>query len=230
MKAVPPAGITLPQFTAAFVPFGIFAVSALLWPETTQALDLERTKATIWATSILLIPALVLYPFRMASAPVANLAHLYWTFAYLLFLIHAYWAVFVIFDGIVDTFKQMGAATAGANFLLVLWVGHRRGPPLDRAQRHFTHGAIPMGHARLRLSRVRYHLDRVTRRACTHAWLRVHRGGCARARGPFLGPSPAGRKLCLDRIRGGRRAVASTGRGDVMNDQTTRHTPVSRIS
>jgi hypothetical protein len=123
MKTLPPAGITLPQFTAASVPFGIFAVSTLLWPETTQALDLERTKATIWATSILLIPALVLYPFRTLSARIANFAYLCWTFAYLLFLLHAYWAVFVIFDGIADTFKQMGAAIAGVNFLLVLWWG-----------------------------------------------------------------------------------------------------------
>ncbi len=123
MKATPPADITLPQFTAAFVPFGILALFALLWPETTQALDLGRTKATIWATSILLTIALVLYPFRTASAWVANLAHLYWTFAYFVFLLHAYWAVFVIFDGIADTFRQMGTLIAGVNFLLVIWWG-----------------------------------------------------------------------------------------------------------
>lgn len=124
MKAVPPAGITLPQFTAAFVPFGIFAVFALIWPETTtQALDLGRTKATIWVTSILLIPALVLYPFRTVSQRIANLAHLYWTFAYLLFLLHAYWAVFVIFHGIADTFRQMGTAIASVNFVLLVWWG-----------------------------------------------------------------------------------------------------------
>src|SRR5207249_7247999 len=57
------------------------------------------------------------------SGRVANLAHLYWSFAYLLFLLHAYWAVFVIFHGIADTFKQMGFFIAGVNFLLVLWWG-----------------------------------------------------------------------------------------------------------
>jgi hypothetical protein len=123
MKASPPADITLPQFTAAFVAFGLLAVLALLWPEFTQALDLNRTKATIWATTLLLIPALVLYPFHTLSARIANLAHLFWTFAYLMFLLHAYWAVFVIFDGVADTFRQMGPLIASVNFLLLAWWG-----------------------------------------------------------------------------------------------------------
>ena len=123
MKASPPADITLPQFTAAFVAFGVLAVLALLWPEFTQALDLNRTKATIWATTLLLIPALVLYPFHTLSARIANLAHLFWTFAYLMFLLHAYWAVFVIFDGVADTFRQMGPLIASVNFLLLVWWG-----------------------------------------------------------------------------------------------------------
>jgi processive rubber oxygenase RoxA-like protein len=58
-----------------------------LWPETTHALDLNQTKAAIWAASILLIPALSLYPFEAASTRVSNLAHLYWSFAYLAFLL-----------------------------------------------------------------------------------------------------------------------------------------------
>jgi hypothetical protein len=123
MKASPPADITLPQFTAAFVAFGVLAVLALLWPELTQALDLNRTKATIWATTLLLIPALVLYPFHTLSTRIANLAHLFWTFAYLMFLLHAYWAVFVIFDGVADTFRQMGPLIASVNFLLLVWWG-----------------------------------------------------------------------------------------------------------
>lgn len=123
MKLVPPSGITLPQFTAVFVPFGVLAVFALMWPETTHALELNRTKATIWTTTILLMPALVLYQFQTVSARIANLAHLFWSFAYIMFLLHAYWAVFVIFDGVADTFTQMGRLIAGVNFLLVIWWG-----------------------------------------------------------------------------------------------------------
>lgn len=124
MRTTPPADITLPQFTAVFVAFGALTVFALLWPEAVQAeLALGRTKATIWTTSILLIPGLVLFPYRALSARIANLAHLFWTFAYLEFLVHAYWAIFIVFGGIADTFRQMGALIAGVNFLLVGWWG-----------------------------------------------------------------------------------------------------------
>lgn len=144
MKAIPPQEITLGQFTLVFVSWDLLAVGALMWPELTQSLDLNRTKATIWATSILLIPALTLYPFRSASTRIANLAHLYWTFAYLMFLLHAYWAIFVIFHGVRDTFAQMGIPIAGMNFLLLgwwgldvalLWTVPSYSPRMDRFQR-----------------------------------------------------------------------------------------------
>jgi len=138
MKPSAPTGITLLQFSAAFVPFGVLLTAALLWPETTQALDLDRTKATIWAASILLIPAFMLYPFENLSIRVSNLAHLYWSFAYLIFLVHAGWAVFIIFHGVADTFKQMGPLIAGMNFLLVIWWGIE--VLLLWTVRHLTHG------------------------------------------------------------------------------------------
>ena len=40
-----------------------------------------------------------------------------------MFLVHAWWAVFVIFHGVKDTFAQMGPLIAGANFLLLGWRG-----------------------------------------------------------------------------------------------------------
>jgi hypothetical protein len=122
MSSDRPTGITLPQFTTVFVPFGLLLAWALLAPELGPALDVGRTKLTIWATSLLLMPALVLYLFRSVGQGVANLAHLFWTFAYLAFLIHAWWATFIVFDGVADTFRQMGTLVAGGNFLLtILW-------------------------------------------------------------------------------------------------------------
>jgi hypothetical protein len=144
MRATPPEDITLPQFTLVFAPFGLLAIFALLWPELSpDGVYLGRTKATIWVTSIMLIPAFALYPFAALSQRVANLAHLFWTFAYLLFLIHAYWAVFIIFDGVRDTFRQMGMLIASVNFLLVflwgldvvlLWAGRSKSPAAARFQ------------------------------------------------------------------------------------------------
>lgn len=117
-----PVAITLAQFTIAFACFSAVVVWALLQPELGGALDLGRTKLTIWATTFLLMPALVLYLFRTVDQRIANLSFLFWTFAGLAFLLHAYWAVFIIFDGVADTFRQMGSLVASVNFLLVgLW-------------------------------------------------------------------------------------------------------------
>jgi hypothetical protein len=115
-----PQGITLAEFSSAFVVFGVLLVAALIWPEGTGALNLNRTKATIWATAVLLNVALIVYPFRSVSPALNNLAALFWTFAGLAFLTHAYWAVFIIFDGVIDTFRQMGLVIAGINFLLTI--------------------------------------------------------------------------------------------------------------
>jgi hypothetical protein len=122
MDPARPVGITLGQFTLAFVSFAAVLVWALLQPELGPALDLGRTKLTIWATTFLLTPALVLYLFCSADQRVANLAHLFWLFAWLAFLVHAYLAVFVIFDGVADTFQKMGIPISTVNFSLIgIW-------------------------------------------------------------------------------------------------------------
>lgn len=123
MTSDSPQGITLGQFTTVFVPFALLLAWSLLQPELGGDLELGRTKLTIWATTILLLPALVLYLFRDLGQGVANLAHLFWTAALIAFLVHAYWAIFIIFDGVADTFRQQGPMIAGGNFLLLgLWV------------------------------------------------------------------------------------------------------------
>jgi hypothetical protein len=116
-----PRQITLPQFSATFIPFGLLLAGALFWGETGNDLVLERVKATIWSTSILLNVALVIAPFRAMSPRMNNFAGLYWSFAWLIFLAHAYWAVFLYFGGIAETFAGMGARIAGPNFFLVAW-------------------------------------------------------------------------------------------------------------
>jgi hypothetical protein len=116
-----PRAVTLVQFSAAFIPFGALLAAALVWPETTDDLDLNRTIAAIWATTVLLDIALVIYPFRSVSQGVNNLASLFWTFAWILFLVHAYWAIFVIYHGVADTWNEMGPLIAGTNFFLTIW-------------------------------------------------------------------------------------------------------------
>lgn len=116
-------GIKLGQFTVVFVPMGLLIAWALIYPELGGDLELGRTKLTIWATTILLAPALVLHMFRSLGQAIANLSYLLWSAALVVFLLHAYWAIFIIFDGVADTFRQQGLLIAGSNFLLLaLWV------------------------------------------------------------------------------------------------------------
>lgn len=115
--------ISFNQFTNTYLPFALLIALALLVPETTQNLERYRTIFTIWATILLLIPALCLYLFSEASDAAYNYWHLFWTFSYLAFLFHFYWAVFVIFRGIHGTFMGQGNLIAGTNFLLTTWWG-----------------------------------------------------------------------------------------------------------
>jgi hypothetical protein len=116
-----PRQITLLEFSVTFVPFGLLLFGALVWAEMSTDLTLERIKASIWATSILLTVALTIAPFRSMSRTLNNLAGLYWSFTLLIFLVHAYWAIFRYFGGIAETFEGMGISIAGLNFLLTIW-------------------------------------------------------------------------------------------------------------
>jgi hypothetical protein len=115
--------INIAQFTCTYIPFALAVTIALLAPELTTNLNRYRTIYTIWATTVLLMPTLSLWIFS-ASGPIAfNCWHLLWTFTYGAFLLHFYWAVFVIFGGIPETFAGMGALIAGMNFFLTAWWG-----------------------------------------------------------------------------------------------------------
>lgn len=132
-----PRDVGLGEFSTAFLPMAALLLWALWTPEFGDDLDVGRTRLTIWATTILLVPALVLFPFRGLGQRVANLCYLFWTAAWVAFALHAYWAVFIVFDGVADTFRQQGRLIAGGNFLLLglwtldvalLWL-LRAGPP-----------------------------------------------------------------------------------------------------
>ena len=117
-----PTNVRLAEFTAAFLALGALLLWALWQPEFGGDLALGRTRLTIWAASILLAPALVFYLFRSLGRGTANLAALFWTAAWVAFAVHAWFAVFVIFDGVADTFAGQGRVIAGGNFLLLgLW-------------------------------------------------------------------------------------------------------------
>src|SRR5215472_13234692 len=103
--------------------FCVLISLVLLGSELTQDPDLYRTRWSIISTTILLIPSLCCYVFAYDSSIARSYWLCFWTFAYLSFLVHAVFAVFIIFHGVADTFKQQGAVLAGTNFLVLIWWG-----------------------------------------------------------------------------------------------------------
>jgi cholesterol oxidase len=113
--------ITLPQLAATFVPFGLLLVVALFAAEQTQNVSDHRMIYAIWLCIALLIPAMCLYALPQWRPGQRNYALLFWTFSYLAYLVHFYYAVWVHFGGIAGTFRGMAPFIAGTNFFLTAW-------------------------------------------------------------------------------------------------------------
>jgi len=114
--------ITLGQVTATFVPFGLLLVAALIGAEIALDLPFQRMIYSIWATMALMIPALCLYILPSRTQTSKNLWLLFWTFAYLAYLVHFYYAVMVHYHAsVTEVFAQQGVKIAGSNFLVTFW-------------------------------------------------------------------------------------------------------------
>jgi len=99
-------------------------VLALMWPETTLDLPFQRMIYSIWVTMALMIPALCLYILPSRTQARMNYWTLFWTFAFLAYLAHFYYAVMVHYHAsITEVFHQQGVKIAGSNFLVTFWWG-----------------------------------------------------------------------------------------------------------
>jgi|SRR5271156_784805 len=116
--------ITLGQFTTAFVPFGLLFTAALVGAETSLDLPHERMVYSVWATMPPMIVALCLFILPSRSQARKNVWLLFWTFAFLLYMVHFYYAVMVHYHAsISEVFHEQGAKIAGSNFLDTIWWG-----------------------------------------------------------------------------------------------------------
>jgi hypothetical protein len=84
-------------------------------------LALSRAILSIWLASLLLIPAICLYVLPGGSAAQRRYARLFWTFSYLAYMVHFWFAAFVIFGGVAGTFEHMRRPIAATNFFLTGW-------------------------------------------------------------------------------------------------------------
>jgi hypothetical protein len=76
--------------------------------QETQRLDLHRTFFTAWAALLLVTPALCAFLFRRSSASADRYSLAFWTVSLIAFLVHFYWAVFVMFG---NDWARIGQAT-----------------------------------------------------------------------------------------------------------------------
>jgi hypothetical protein len=116
--------ITLGQFAATFIPFGLLLVLALMGAENALDLPFQRMVYTIWVAMALVIPALCLYILPCRTHGRRNYWLLLWTFSYVAYLFHFYYAVIVHYHAsIPEVFQQQGIKIAGSNFLVTFWWG-----------------------------------------------------------------------------------------------------------
>ncbi len=179
MSHPPARGHALARLAITFVPSGLLLAAALLVPEIlnpggtpnlhwldhavgldepasrpvpagTPLLPLLRLIFSIWVSTLLMIPAVCLYILRGESAERARLAQLFWTFSYAAYLVHFYYAAFVVFGGVEGTFAHMRREIAAVNFfltgwwtldVLVAWLA-APGHPLARLERALAQGFI----------------------------------------------------------------------------------------
>ena len=128
--------ITLSQFTLTFVPFALLLSAAMMVPEAPQILDhhrafyniealvFYRTIYSIWLTMAFLIPAEVLFFLPGDSQRKRNYWLLCWTFGFLAFAVHFYYAIGVVFHGSLrEVYAKQGVIIATSNLLDFVWWG-----------------------------------------------------------------------------------------------------------
>ncbi len=114
--------ITLTDFAIAFVPFGILLGGALLAAEATLDLGFNRTVYTIWVTTALVTPSLSAFALPSASTRKRNTWLLFWTFSFLVYLIHVGYAVFSVYHASPREFLTgQGLFPAIINVIFTIW-------------------------------------------------------------------------------------------------------------
>jgi hypothetical protein len=146
-----PRQVGLTPVTNTFVPFGLLLAAALLAGETAPDAATARLTFSVWVTMALLAPAIALYLLPGGATRRESYRRLLWTFAYLAFLVHFYYAVFVHYGGSLrEVYHEQGPLIATSNLLVTGWWGldvvltwwHAESPKWVRVQRAAFHGLL----------------------------------------------------------------------------------------
>jgi hypothetical protein len=117
-------GPTLGQIAATFAPFALLLSAALLAPEAQNSVVLFRTKYTVWVSILFATPAYALYVRGIGFEGSATYQYwrLVWTFSFLGYATHFYYAFFVMYRSNVSAVLEQQTAMVGiSNFLFTAW-------------------------------------------------------------------------------------------------------------
>lgn len=114
--------ITLGQFTVSFVPFALLLPAALLGANMQMDVGLYRTIYTIWVTTLLVIPAFCAFTLPGDSPRKHNIWLLFWTFSWIVYIVHTLYAVFYFYQANFQAFVA-GQTVFGAitNVIFTIW-------------------------------------------------------------------------------------------------------------
>jgi hypothetical protein len=120
--ASPLRRISFDDFAIAFVPFGLLLSASLVAAEATLDLGLYRTVFTIWAATILVAPALCIFTLPGNSRRQDVLWLLFWTFSFVVYVVHLGYAVFSVYHGSLrELLHGQGLFAAINNGIFTLW-------------------------------------------------------------------------------------------------------------
>jgi hypothetical protein len=139
---------TLDQLTFAFVPFSLMLAASILSAVTQPAVAYARTQFLIWTALVLATPALAEYVLAFGRRPLSNYWRLFWSFAWITYLVHFQYGFGSLFHGqLRAVLVSQGAVVAVSNFLatglwsfdaLVSWITRQR-PAWILSVRSVTH-------------------------------------------------------------------------------------------
>lgn len=119
---MPSLKITLGQFTATFVPFGVLLSLALLGAEVSQNLVMARVRTASWVALAFFTVAFCLYLWPGESPRRRNWWLLAWTFALLAYLVHFGYSFFGAHHGSLrEVWTTQRPLIATSNFLVTFW-------------------------------------------------------------------------------------------------------------
>jgi len=110
------------DFTIPFASFAVLLGVALMAAETQNDQGIARTVYTIWVTAALVTPALCAFVLPGNSERIRNTWLLFWTFAFLVYLVHLGYAIFSVYHGSMQEFLGgQGKFAAVNNLIFTVW-------------------------------------------------------------------------------------------------------------